>query len=241
MKRDIDIILDNLDELRALVQAMSEENDIPSILFKFSYEKTNKIEKLLQELQETQSRKEMIEEDSHQQLSTTVDNKVETFTSAEKEAVALGVAEEEIAPEVVINNLVEPSLITSDNIEDITTQVGVIEELRSSSDSRIALDSYEHEVLAEKFIQKDTNLTLNEKLIQNSKEDIRKSLSLNDRFRFSRELFSNDNVRMEKCFDEINQAIHFSELELQLRNTYKWDKDNEYATEFLALIKKRFN
>lgn len=241
MKRDIDIILDNLDELRALVQAMSEEDDIPSILFKFSYEKTNKIEKLLQELQEAQSRKELIEEDSPQQLSTVVDKKAEAFASVEKEAVALGVAEEEIASETVINNLIEPSLITSDNIEDITTQVGVIEELRSSTDSRIALDSYEHEVLAEKFIQKDASLTLNEKIIKNTTEDIRKSLALNDRFRFSRELFNNDNVKMEKCFDLINQATHFSKLEQELCDTYNWDKDNECVNEFLTLIKKRFN
>lgn len=241
MKRDIDIILDNLDELRALVQAMSEEDDIPSILFKFSYEKTSKIEKLLQDLQETQSRKEMIEEINHEQLSTTVDKTVDPELPSVNKKVIEEHPAAEIAPEVVINNLVEPSLITSDNIEDITTQVGVIEELRSSSDSRIALDSYEHEVLAEKFIQKDASLTLNEKIIQNSAEDIRKSLSLNDRFRFSRELFNNDNVSMEKCFDMINQATHFSELEQELYDTYRWEKDNECVIEFLTLIKKRFN
>lgn len=241
MKRDIDIILDNLDELRALVQAMSEEDDIPSILFKFSYEKTSKIEKLLQDLQETQSRKEMIEEINHEQLSTTVEKAVEPELPSVNKKVIEGYPAAEIAPEMLINNLVEPSLITSDNIEDITTQVGVIEELRSSSDSRIALDSYEHEVLAEKFIQKDASLTLNEKIIQNSAEDIRKSLSLNDRFRFSRELFNNDNVSMEKCFDMINQATHFSELEQELYDTYRWEKDNECVIEFLTLIKKRFN
>lgn len=241
MKRDIDIILDNLDELRALVQAMSEEDDIPSILFKFSYEKTSKIEKLLQDLQEAQSRKEMIEEINHEQLSTTVEKTVDPELPSVNKKVIEEHPAAEIAPEVVINNLVEPSLITSDNIEDITTQVGVIEELRSSSDSRIALDSYEHEVLAEKFIQKDASLTLNEKIIQNSAEDIRKSLSLNDRFRFSRELFNNDNVSMEKCFDMINQATHFSELEQELYDTYRWEKDNECVIEFLALIKKRFN
>lgn len=241
MKRDIDIILDNLDELRALVQAMSEEDDIPSILFKFSYEKTSKIEKLLQDLQETQSRKEMIEEINHEQLSTTVEKTVDPELPSVNKKVIEEHPAAEIAPEVVINNLVEPSLITSDNIEDITTQVGVIEELRSSSDSRIALDSYEHEVLAEKFIQKDASLTLNEKIIQNSAEDIRKSLSLNDRFRFSRELFNNDNVSMEKCFDMINQATHFSELEQELYDTYRWEKDNECVIEFLTLIKKRFN
>lgn len=241
MKRDIDIILDNLDELRALVQAMSEEDDIPSILFKFSYEKTSKIEKLLQDLQETQSRKEMIEEINHEQLSTTVEKTVDPELPSVNKKVIEEHSAAEIAPEVVINNLVEPSLITSDNIEDITTQVGVIAELRSSSDSRIALDSYEHEVLAEKFIQKDASLTLNEKIIQNSAEDIRKSLSLNDRFRFSRELFNNDNVSMEKCFDMINQATHFSELEQELYDTYRWEKDNECVIEFLTLIKKRFN
>ena len=241
MKRDIDIILDNLDELRALIQAMSEEDDIPSILFKFSYEKTHKIEKLLQEMQEAQSRKELNEETGPEKFSTTVEQPVNTEVLADNHPVITPEKEVEITPEPIINNLIEPSLITSDNIEDITTQVGIIEELKPAQDSQIAMESFEHEVLAEKFIHSDSSLTLNEKITQNSKEDIRKSLSLNDRFRFSRELFNNDNVSMEKCFDLINHAASYPELEKELTDTLNWDKNNACVIEFLALVKKRFN
>ena len=241
MKRDIDIILDNLDELRALIQAMSEEDDIPSILFKFSYEKTHKIEKLLQEMQEAQSRKELNEETGPEKFSTTVEQPVNTEVLADNHPVITPEKEVEITPEPIINNLIEPSLITSDNIEDITTQVGIIEELKPAQDSQIAMESFEHEVLAEKFIHSDSSLTLNEKITQNSKEDIRKSLSLNDRFRFSRELFNNDNVSMEKSFDLINDAASYPELEKELTDTLNWDKNNACVIEFLALVKKRFN
>ncbi|MGL5920574.1 MAG: hypothetical protein ACRCZQ_08755, partial [Bacteroidales bacterium] len=62
MKREIDIILDNLEELQALVQAMSQEKEIPSILFRFSYDKTTKIVSLLKELEQAQLQREEQEE-----------------------------------------------------------------------------------------------------------------------------------------------------------------------------------
>lgn len=71
--------------------------------------------------------------------------------------------------------------------------------------------------------------------------DVRKSISLNDRFRFQRELFNNDSQYMNKVLDEIGQYSQLSDVLNYLKETFHWEKDNQAATDFIKIVIKKYS
>jgi len=71
--------------------------------------------------------------------------------------------------------------------------------------------------------------------------DVRKALSLNDRFRFQRELFNNDAKCMDKVLDEIGSYKSLAEVLEYLKAKFNWSKDNEPAMDFIKIVIKKFS
>lgn len=71
--------------------------------------------------------------------------------------------------------------------------------------------------------------------------DLKKSLSLVDRFRFAKELFANDMNRLDETLGKLNEmqsldeAIHFLDTE------FAWDWNNEPAADFKEMLTNRFS
>lgn len=72
-------------------------------------------------------------------------------------------------------------------------------------------------------------------------KDLRKSISLNDSFRYSRELFGDNISRMNKVIQEISHMETLSEVLPYLYNEWETDDENEAAADFLELLKKYFD
>ncbi|MDD2525744.1 MAG: hypothetical protein PHH63_05460, partial [Bacteroidales bacterium] len=68
-----------------------------------------------------------------------------------------------------------------------------------------------------------------------------KALSLNDRFRFQRELFSNDAKYMDKVLDEVGSFKTLAEVLEYLKEKFNWSKDNEPAMDFIKIVIKKFS
>ncbi|MCL2649541.1 MAG: hypothetical protein FWD60_00780 [Candidatus Azobacteroides sp.] len=70
--------------------------------------------------------------------------------------------------------------------------------------------------------------------------DTRKYMSLNDKFRFQREIFMGSAEEMNKVFDILNE---FSIIEdtLSFIESQPWYDDSEIVTEFREFIEKRFS
>lgn len=71
--------------------------------------------------------------------------------------------------------------------------------------------------------------------------DLRRSISLNDSFRFSRELFGNDAELMNRIVQQISEM---NSLDMALAFTaskVKVDEENEAMADFVELLKKYFN
>lgn len=273
MKREIDIILDNLEELQALVQAMSQEKEIPSILFRFSYDKTTKIVSLLKELETAQLKREemeeQVDEDVKVVMPVTESCKVEApaemivpvaepvpaeiseETSPAEEKVAEP-AEEIIHAEIAEVDIecvkVNPSAEVAEPVDfGRPDELAIVEESLTEPLQQMDIEMTSHsEILSDSFTGNDPYLsfepkkTLNEQIQQRFTTDFRKAISLNDRFRFLRELFSNNPQAMDECIEKINHSADFGFLETELINTYKWNKENEDVKEFLNLVRQRF-
>lgn len=83
-------------------------------------------------------------------------------------------------------------------------------------------------------------VTLEEVLQRQHAKELRKALSLNDRFRFRRELFGNSDIRMNETLALIDAMHSYDEAEDYILNDLNWDLDNPEVAEFMKIVQKHF-
>ncbi len=84
------------------------------------------------------------------------------------------------------------------------------------------------------------NIKLDEALQRSMTKDLRQAFSLNDRFRFRRELFSNSDVVMNETLSLIDTMGSFDEAEDFFYNNLDWDYDSPEVADFMLIIKNHF-
>lgn len=85
-----------------------------------------------------------------------------------------------------------------------------------------------------------SGLFLNDLLEKKNFSDFRKAFSLNDRFRFRRELFGGDEARMNKVINDLNDLHSYEDSVTYLNNELKWNIEDEAVADFIKLLEKRF-
>ena len=70
--------------------------------------------------------------------------------------------------------------------------------------------------------------------------DIRRAISLGDRFLFQRELFAGNGEKMQKALDELNELKSMDEA-VQYIAHFEWDKDSSTYELFINVLKRRFS
>lgn len=73
------------------------------------------------------------------------------------------------------------------------------------------------------------------------KSDIRKAFTLNDKFRFRRELFGNNDAELNDTLDLIATMHSMDEAEEYAYEDLAWDRDDEAVADFMAIISNFFN
>ena len=71
--------------------------------------------------------------------------------------------------------------------------------------------------------------------------DLRRSISLNDSFRFSRELFNGDSEQMNRVIEQISEMRSLDTAIAFLYSKVNVDEENEAMIDFQELLKKYFN
>ena len=67
-----------------------------------------------------------------------------------------------------------------------------------------------------------------------------KAFTLNDRFRFCRELFRNSNDEFKETLEVIGTMSDMEEAEEYFYNDLCWDPEKEEVKEFMAIVAKHF-
>lgn len=86
----------------------------------------------------------------------------------------------------------------------------------------------------------DEALTLDEALQRSMSRDLRKAFSLNDRFRYRRELFGNSDVEMNDTLNLVETMHSYSEAEEFFYGDLEWDSESPEVKDFMAVIKNHF-
>ncbi len=86
----------------------------------------------------------------------------------------------------------------------------------------------------------DSPITVGEMMSVRRAKELRRALSLNDRFRFRRELFGNSDVKMAETLALLDAMEDYAEASQYLTDDLGWDAKEPVVEEFLALVEKHF-
>lgn len=94
------------------------------------------------------------------------------------------------------------------------------------------------QAVSEVFVKRSLNDNIQ---VPNSKLDIKRSLSLNDRFYFQRELFDNNREAMNNMMLKLHAFDNFPDVKEYLLETTGWDSEDETVKDFLETLRKGFD
>ncbi len=100
---------------------------------------------------------------------------------------------------------------------------------------------YTEPAAPEKPLVSSEPIRLDEKLARENSRDLRKAFSLNDKFRFRRELFSNSEILMNETLDAIEAMSSIDEAADYFYTDLKWDKSNQDVADFVEIITHHFS
>ena len=100
---------------------------------------------------------------------------------------------------------------------------------------------YESEELDEDEAVEEEESFIEAKVVNANRQDIRKMFTINDRYRFRRELFCNNEVDFVDNLNLVQAMSCYEDAEDYFYNDLQWDSENEDVVEFMSIIFKYFN
>ena len=238
MKTDIRKMIAEAYELEGLLLLADNRGaDTPEYVFTAIGEKLDRLQMLLGEREgdegeETQEDTCMVENDVADAGSEEPEPEPEEdVAEVTAEQVADGEYDNEQEPmvELVLDDepTAEPDAETP-NVADETEDVE-------------AEDNIEEETEANEKASADSEpLRLDEKLQRSRSKDLKSAFSLNDTFRFRRELFGNSAAEMTDALHMVEAMHSFDEAEDYFYGDLGWDRESDDVKEFMAIIKNHF-
>lgn len=103
------------------------------------------------------------------------------------------------------------------------------------------IDEIEEETVADDETTDSPVTDLNESVFMRTKVgSISKAFTINDRFRFKRELFGNSDPELSNALDLINVMRSIDEAEDYFYNELGWDAENEDVKDFMRIVRAYF-
>lgn len=141
-------------------------------------------------------------------------------------------------PSAHVEEMVEETVEAVDAVDKDADDAGVADSAMSEELEDACPDSPSVAVCDKAF--SDDKLTLDEKLARDRAADISKAFTINDKFRFRRELFRGSDEEFKETLDVIASMSSMDEAEEYFYNDLCWDADNEDVKEFMAIVAKHF-
>ena len=211
-KEKIDYLLLDIRELETLIAGMRDAEIYPVSFFSQTFNLTHKILKDLHMLEGAQIEMLRKQMEEHQALLQAIPHQAAAPQ-----------------PEVPVQEKV---------VEKVVEHVAVTIEPEIAQEKELLQEEIKPEANVE--ASERTSLFLSDLLEKKNLSDFRKAFSLNDRFRFRRELFGGDEERMNKAITELNDIRTYEDSVAYLNNELKWNIEDEAVTDFIKLLEKRF-
>lgn len=226
-KEKIDYLLLDLKELETLIAGMRDAEVYPVSFFSQTFNLTHKVLNDLHSLETAQI--EMLREqmEAHQALIQSLPN-----PAAAPMPVVPEVQEEPVAETVIVRKP-EVKVEVKEPVREIIIEKPEI--ITPSAKPEKPAEAPHKPITTEK-----QGVFLSDLLEKKNLSDFRKAFSLNDRFRFRRELFGGDEEKMNKAITDLNDIHSYEESVAYLNNELKWNIEDEAVADFIKLLEKRF-
>ena len=238
-KEYIDSLLQELNALEKRVLTIKNENTAPFSFFRESFDKTQKIMRLLHEMEVLQV------DDMKHQMERLVSFLSESENRKNEEEKARKAAIEEAnARAIEMEKIRTEQIQTAVAAEEVAATTKVI--LPEYKDPRkmekiepveqfASVENVPLPIQSQPVAQKPAEHTPSPTPL-----DLTKGISLNDRFLFQRELFNNNRTEMNVMMSKLGSFGNYSDAERFLKETTAWDFENQTTVSFLEMIQKGF-
>ena len=143
-------------------------------------------------------------------------------------------AEEEVKP------IIEESKPIEEEVKPIAEEAKPVSAAPTPAAEEAKPAVSHKETPAEPAVAKPQPNSLNDLLERQHLSDFRKAFSLNDRFRFRRELFSGSETLMNQVIADLNEIKSYEESIAYINKVLHGSVEEEAMADFLQLIEKRF-
>ena len=140
---------------------------------------------------------------------------------------------------IELNIEIEGLLRVLDNRPDNTEAMSLLSERHSDGASIIILDDEDPDNSAPEISETVSDITESEAQAtspQNNGNGLRRCFTLNDKFRFIRELFGGNEREFSDTLAIISGMPDYTEAEAYLCNDLTWDREDPCVAEFLSII-----
>lgn len=217
MNKDLLIALmqKDLSELNVMLEGIAEWKSVPSSINRLALSKAENIVASLQKLSEVKDEPKVEERQTEH-----------IFDEAKKV----------LEPEIV-----ETSICLEENLERcvVVEEELIKEEADDNVQKSIVADIVDVQPSLNEVQQREMSV-MDSVLDKNKVTDLIQSISLGDRFRFQRELFSNNGEEMMQAFHDLNAMNTIDEASAYLKKHFDWDMENESVKDFYAVLNRKF-
>lgn len=234
-KEKMDYLLVDIRELEKLVASMRDAEIYPVSFFSQAYTTTQKIVDNLQSIEADQLALFKEQMEKHRAL-------IKKAERLEAEAALVTQMQEQESTYEPVQEMELPSVEElNEEKESVATpaEVTVVAEKTVSESAASLSSASSHTTTLEQSLPH--SISLNEVIQKKFLADFRKAFSLNDRFRFRRELFGGDEGRMNEAISDLNELQSFEESITYLDKKLKWNVEDEAVADFIKLLEKRFS
>lgn len=234
-KEKMDYLLVDIRELEKLVASMRDAEIYPVSFFSQVYTTTQKIVDNLQSIEADQLALFKEQMEKHRAL-------IKKAERLEAEAALVTQMQEYESNYEPVQEMELPSVEElNEEVESVATPAAatVAAEKTVSEPAASLSSASSHATTLEQSLPH--SISLNEVIQKKFLADFRKAFSLNDRFRFRRELFGGDEGRMNEAISDLNELQSFEESITYLDKKLKWNVEDEAVADFIKLLEKRFS
>lgn len=234
-KEKMDYLLVDIRELEKLVASMRDAEIYPVSFFSQAYTTTQKIVDNLQSIEADQLALFKEQMEKHRAL-------IKKAERLEAEAALVTQMQEQESTYEPVQEMELPSVVELKEEEEsvATPAAATVAAEKTVSEPAASLSSASsHATTLEQSLPH--SISLNEVIQKKFLADFRKAFSLNDRFRFRRELFGGDEGRMNEAISDLNELQSFEESITYLDKKLKWNVEDEAVADFIKLLEKRFS
>ena len=254
-KEKLDYLLSDIQNLETLVKGLQQSNELPSQLLSRACSSAYSVLEKLKAIENEQIQQlnirlgEQQEELNH--LSVLLDQYKSLVENSKKNIEMAQHEMEEVEQQKPQLELQQSQTVEAKPVEPQVEEKPIIvaepSTLPTPAPDPVPMEIPRQEVKesavqapAATTIGSKSGVSLHDMLEKQNLSDFRKAFSLNDRFRFRRDLFhGNENV-MNRVVSDLNDLHTLAESKEYIESQLQWDLNDETVKDFIQLLEKRF-